>query len=104
MYTFTAIGVSTVLLDGENNARDRELVPALIPLAGPFIALGTMSEKKAIPGVVINGLVQAGGISMMIVGLVARDTILVRNELGRAHPHQPEVLVGFKAASLRWRF
>ncbi len=104
IYSLIAIGVSTALLDGEDNAKDRELAPLFIPVAGPFIVLGTTSEEKGKPGLVIGGLIQTAGVSMLVAGLVARETIFVRNEPRQARPYRPEVLVGFKAASLRWRF
>jgi hypothetical protein len=52
----------------------------LIPVAGPFAVLSTGSTFGDF-FMVLDGLVQAGGIAMFIAGLAAPKTVLVRNDL-----------------------
>ncbi len=51
-----------------------------IPLAGPWIALGTMDPDEGQRGALIaSGVVQAGGMAMLIAGVAAKQTVLVRH-------------------------
>lgn len=60
------------------------LWPLWIPVAGPFIAVGTAAGSTS-GGflLVLDGLAQAGGVIMIIAGAMGR-TILMRNDLGDA--------------------
>jgi hypothetical protein len=56
--------------------------PLWIPVAGPFIAIGTTgSDALGTTFLVIDGLAQAGGVAMIIAGAMGH-TVLVRNDLG----------------------
>ena len=54
----------------------------LIPAAGPFIALGTAKPDGGGAAIlVIDGVAQAGGLAMLILGIAIPRTVLVRNDL-----------------------
>lgn len=54
----------------------------LVPVAGPFIEI---AHSKADAGgaviLVIDGIAQAGGVAMLILGIALPKTVLVRNDL-----------------------
>ena len=54
----------------------------LVPVAGPFIEI---AHSKADAGgavvLIIDGLAQAGGVAMLILGIAIPRTVLVRNDL-----------------------
>lgn len=54
----------------------------LIPVAGPFTLLST-GWASADFFLVLNGLVQTAGVGMLIGGIAAPKTILVRNDLAK---------------------
>jgi hypothetical protein len=50
-----------------------------IPLAGPFIAIGTMdADREAAAVMAANGVLQIAGFSMLVAGVAAKKTVLVR--------------------------
>jgi hypothetical protein len=54
----------------------------LIPVAGPFIALGTAKpDAGGTVALLIDGLAEAGGAAMLILGIAIPRTVLVRNDL-----------------------
>ncbi len=58
--------------------------PMYIPVAGPFITIGTVgSSATGDIFLILDGLAQAGGVAMIIVGAIGH-TVLVRNDLGEA--------------------
>jgi hypothetical protein len=53
------------------------------PCVGPFIVIGTAKpNSSATLGLVIDGLAQTGGLAMLIGGIAAQQTVLVRNDAG----------------------
>lgn len=56
----------------------------LIPVAGPFAALGGIHSSGAdVAMLIIDGVLQAGGIAMFVAGVAAPKTVLVRNDIAR---------------------
>lgn len=55
--------------------------PLYIPILGPFIAMGTFRSLQAVDAffLVLDGIVQAGGVAMLIAGIAAPRHQLVRN-------------------------
>lgn len=51
------------------------------PIVGPFIQMGYTSSATGNFFLVLDGLVQAGGVAMLIAGIAAPKTVLVRNDL-----------------------
>lgn len=82
-----------------------------IPVAGPFVTIGTTgldfsSEDDRVPilFLMIDGLAQTAGVVLAIAGLSASETaVLVRNDQEGASI-APQIVVGARAAALRWQF
>jgi len=54
----------------------------LIPAAGPFIAIGTMkADGGGAALLVLDGVAQAGGLAMLILGIAVPKSVLVRNDI-----------------------
>jgi hypothetical protein len=71
---FHARGRSTGRTTTEDPPLERAFWPALIPLAGPFVYLGQGDNSSTAKGLLIaNGVLQVGGMSMLIAGLVLRS-------------------------------
>jgi hypothetical protein len=66
--------------DGDSDNISVEDAAALyIPVAGPFVSIVTYDSNAGGTAVlVIDGLAQAGGLAMLIAGLAAQETVLVR--------------------------
>lgn len=59
-----------------------EAAPLYIPVVGPFIAMGTLEADGAgRAGLLINGMAQVAGAAMLIGGLAATKTVLVRTKV-----------------------
>jgi hypothetical protein len=58
--------------------------PLFIPAVGPFITMGTATNEATAAYVLlaIDGVIQTGGLAMLIVGLAAQETVLVRQSKG----------------------
>ncbi len=64
---------------GDSHERARSEAVLYIPLAGPWIALGTVEhDRQEGAAFVAGGIVQAGGLAMLIGGLAAKRTVLVK--------------------------
>jgi hypothetical protein len=93
--------------------------PLFVPVAGPFIALstthalvGTSDGLQEVGrvfgsiGLILDGILQVSGASLLLVGLVARHDVVVRD----APPERagatamPEVSLGLGGATARWSF
>jgi hypothetical protein len=64
-----------------DNDENEGAIPLFIPLVGPFIAMGTMEDVEG-PGraaLFLDGVVQVGGMAMLIAGVAAKQTVLVRS-------------------------
>ena len=59
------------------------LTPLYIPIAGPFVQLGSSSTASGSFALVLDGLLQAGGVAMLIAGIAAPKTMLIRNDLAK---------------------
>jgi hypothetical protein len=59
-----------------------DITPLYIPVLGPFITMATAnSEGGATALLFIDGVGQAGGIAMLIAGVVAKKSVLVRQDI-----------------------
>jgi hypothetical protein len=77
--TFGSLYMLSVAAAASGGARS-----LLIPVAGPFAAIGgTRTSGVDVAVLVINGVVQAGGIAMFVAGLAAPKTVLVRNDIAK---------------------
>ncbi len=68
--------------DDDTIENDDTAWPLFIPVAGPFIGIGTMEASYG-PGfiLVLDGLAQTGGLAMFIAGLAAKKQMLVRDDV-----------------------
>jgi hypothetical protein len=81
--TFGVVYLTTALIGAavsDLGAKSGKLL--LIPIAGPFATLSTGTTSGDF-FLVLNGIVQAGGVAMLIAGIAAPKTILIRNDLGK---------------------
>ena len=101
-YLISVLGASTAASDGGRTSDG--FVPLFIPVAGPFVTLGTMDKDAsgAVPLFILDGVAQVGGVILFIGGLAASESILVRDDVRASK--RPEVLIGGRSAALRWRF
>lgn len=79
MYLFSALTAAAVSDTSESD----DFAPLFIPVAGPFVTIGTSNAPAA--GAVIlaiDGIAQAGGLAMLIIGLTVQSDELVRNDVG----------------------
>lgn len=52
-----------------------------IPVAGPFIALGTLEPGRGPAAALIaDGIAQVGGLAMLAAGIFAKETVLVKSD------------------------
>lgn len=79
-----------------------DFVPLYIPVAGPFVTIGT-SDAPAGGAVLlaVDGVAQAGGLAMLILGLAVPRDELVRNDVGGTDLRLTPVF-GKDAASNTW--
>jgi hypothetical protein len=84
-----AVAYGVMLIEGDHHDRfgqgaSRDGSEALfVPVAGPFIAMGTMNpERGEALGLLAGGLAQAGGAAMLLAGAFARTTVLVKTDTG----------------------
>jgi hypothetical protein len=80
---FVAAAVETPL-DPATNEESRGNVALYVPLAGPFIALGTLEPSGAEAfTLIVDGTTQVAGVAMIFAGIFARETFLVRKDKKR---------------------
>lgn len=75
-----------------------EFGPLFIPVAGPFVTIGTAeSEGTGTFLLVLDGIGQAGGVAMFIAGLATEEQFLLRNDIAtiKAVPILTPTTVGF---------
>jgi hypothetical protein len=66
---------------GYYSSSDDDYSPLLIPVAGPFVALGTAHPStQGGAALVFDGLVQGAGVAIFIAGLALPDKTWVRND------------------------
>ncbi len=69
----------------DDNIKD-DTGPLFIPVVGPFIAMGTLEpEGVGRAGLFINGMAQVAGATMLISGLAATKTVLVRTKYSQVN-------------------
>ena len=83
LYLLSAL-VAAAGSDSSSNGGNAEAA-LWIPGVGPFIQMTSTSSSVANVFLAIDGLGQAGGLAMLIYGLAAPKTVLVRNDLGGLH-------------------
>lgn len=79
LYMLTAL--TAAALDGTN--REGNAGALYVPVAGPFLHLKDASSDTAKLVLVVDGLAQAAGAAMLVVGLTAPRTFAVRNDAAK---------------------
>lgn len=79
--------VSCVEFDGSGGCDETsDLWPLAIPVAGPFLTIGTTDgEQDSLTILLLDGLAQVGGVVMLVLGVTSKKTVLVRNDLAEVH-------------------
>ncbi|WP_394844776.1 hypothetical protein LZC95_47985 [Pendulispora brunnea] len=75
-YVFSLMAAS-ISADAQDNAS-----ALLLPALGPFIQAAQTQSSTGQFFCALDGIVQTGGLAMLIGGLVSPKTVLVRNDLG----------------------
>jgi hypothetical protein len=95
MYLFTILGASIAdagCSSGLGGSGSGSCATALFaPIVGPFIQMGQGNTTLGNFWLGFDGVVQAGGLAMFIIGLAAPTTVLVRNDLGYAPTKAPKL-------------
>ncbi|MDC3960394.1 hypothetical protein [Polyangium jinanense] len=74
-----------------------------IPVIGPFVAIGTSdAESVGVFMLMLDGLGQATGAALFVAGMLSDEKFVSRTPT--AFDPRPEVMVGPRAATLRWHF
>jgi hypothetical protein len=99
LYLISAFGAAAVHDANANRGTDN--ADALfVPAVGPFIQMGRTTSAFGNMSNLIDGIVQCGGLTMLIYGLTTPRTILVRNDLGMTF--LPVPYVSSRGAGLGW--
>jgi hypothetical protein len=100
-YLISILGASSAVASDDNSSDD--FAPLFIPVAGPFITLGTAEDADGVaPIFILDGIAQVGGLALLIAGLAAQESILVRNP-EVATGMVPDVSLGQRSTAT-WRF
>jgi hypothetical protein len=73
----TEVGAGATDLNGHATA-----FALWIPVVGPFIQMGGTTSALGNWALAWDGLVQGGGLALLIYGIASPSTVLVRNDLG----------------------
>jgi hypothetical protein len=80
-YFFSALS-GAVAADNNKWNNTNPAVAMYVPVAGPFIQMATSDSATLSLVLALDGLAQATGLTMLIVGLASPKKVLVRNDLG----------------------
>ena len=81
LITIMAAGLGQVISNVGQSSKD--FGPLLVPVAGPFIGIATTDPSTGGAfGLAFLGTVQTAGLVMLIGGIAAPKTVLIRNEVG----------------------
>jgi hypothetical protein len=106
--TFGGAFILSALVSGmlsSNNSRSDEFGWLSVPLAGPFITIGTAhSQNAGTAWLVVDGVTQAVGATLLVVGLASHEKYLERDPFVAKTSKLPTLAVGPGSARLRWQF
>ncbi len=90
---------------GTGDACESDLWPLTIPVAGPFLTLGTTGgAQEGLMILILDGLAQVGGVAMLVLGLSSKKTVLVRNDLAEVQLAPLAVEGALRGIALHGRF
>jgi len=67
---------------------DSGWLPLTVPVVGPFIGLATLEGDVAAALLVADGLAQTAGLGLLLAGVFAEETVLIRTADARTHPER----------------
>jgi hypothetical protein len=72
-----------------------EFAPLFAPVAGPFITIGTaQASGGGLALLAVDGVIQTGGLAMLIVGIAVPKTVLIRNDASAPSFQVTPMMVG----------
>ncbi|APR76666.1 Hypothetical protein A7982_02013 [Minicystis rosea] len=77
-YLCTALGGAIAADAGADHAAS-----LLVPVAGPFIMLGSIRSATGGFALVLDGLAQTAGVAMLVAGIAMPKAVLVRKDIGK---------------------
>jgi len=80
-YLFSALS-GAVAADSNRWNGGNPAAAMFVPVAGPIIQIGRSDSATLDLVLILDGIAQAAGLTMLIVGLVSPKKVLVRNDLG----------------------
>lgn len=105
-YLISILTGATVVSSNRNDGM--KLTPMFAPVVGPFIAIGTAKADGAgTLWLVLDGLAQTAGLTMLIYGLKAEEKFLEREPSKTSALDvvlHPEVRIGPQSGFVRWSF
>lgn len=102
-YFLSLLGAFSSVSDGGSNSGSYAAL--FIPVIGPWIVLGTDDSNSGLAGImVLDGLAQAAGATMFIIGMATGDKKVLKRVDVAQNKKVPQVFVGPKSAALRWTF
>jgi hypothetical protein len=82
-YLLSAMVAGIGQLASNIESGNKDFGPVLIPVVGPFIGIGTThASAGGAFGLAFLGVTQTAGLGMLIGGIAAPKTVLIRNEVG----------------------
>jgi hypothetical protein len=106
-------GVGATGLTDDNRGLD----PLFVPVVGPFVTLSTAHVFRRTDdglayvgkvfggiGLILDGVVQVAGLSLLVAGLAARKHVVVRDRDEEISRVLPKVDVGPTGGSMTWQF
>ncbi len=101
--TFGVAWLATAIIAAFDTHREVKDV-GLVPVVAPFLALASGKVKSGDEPVWLGaGLVQAGGVAMLAIGIVVKREVLVRNDVA-GFDWSPALAPGYAGVRLGWRF
>jgi hypothetical protein len=89
-----SVFVASLAVDSNLGGNDN-FVPLYIPAVGPFVTVGSaQAEGGGAFLLILDGVVQCGGIAMAILGLALQKSELVRNDVGSTDVRLSPMVVG----------
>ena len=84
---------------------DNDLWPLAVPVVGPFVAIGTTdAERAGLSFLILDGIGQTAGLTMLILGIVSKKKVWVRNDLGELRVSPIAFADGGRGLALAGRF
>jgi len=98
MYLLTVVVAATI-----HDAGGRSSAGLYVPVAGPFVQMANTSYASLDVLLAIDGLAQAAGVAMLIAGIAAPKSVLIRNDLGKFEMKPTPMVFGNNGAGFGFK-